>query len=131
LRELGRGFTAKRLDSPPFLKIRGVSTDETLSERVSKEESMFIQGHLQTVFDALYHMGVIDPVLKMDWGKALEEFHQSGRNYSDIIGVVNSCGGDVTDLVSMLQSYDEKSLSYLAMEVAKEFAEFYGRSTIH
>lgn len=33
---------------------------------------MYLQGNLQAVFDALYHMGVIDPVLEMDWNKALE-----------------------------------------------------------
>ena len=28
---------------------------------------MFIQGNLQVVFDALYSVGAIDPVLGMDW----------------------------------------------------------------
>ena len=36
---------------------------------------MYLQGDLQTVFDALFHMGIIDPVLELDWTEALEELN--------------------------------------------------------
>ena len=41
---------------------------------------MFLQGNLQIVFDALYHLGVIDPVLKLDWKKdGYVEFKQCAQ----------------------------------------------------
>ena len=34
---------------------------------------MFIQGNLQALFDALYEVGAIDPILKLDWSEVTEE----------------------------------------------------------
>ncbi len=92
---------------------------------------MFIQGNLQIVFDVLYQMGVIDPVLKLDWQ---EEFHRLESNpnlLSPIIEVVNSCQNDTELLLHRLHKCDEKTLHYLAMEVAREFADFYARTELH
>jgi hypothetical protein len=96
-----------------------------------KGGAMFIQGNLQIVFDALYHMGIIDPVLKMDWNQALEEFTHSGRDFSNVVSVVNNCHDDVDKLMKYLQEFDAQSLQYLAMEVAKEYADYYERETLH
>ncbi|MBX7232643.1 MAG: cytochrome [Bdellovibrionales bacterium] len=92
---------------------------------------MYLQGNLQTVFDALYHLGVIDPVLDMDWSKALHEIHQHAHEVSAIVLVANSYQGDVEKLTLELKKFDQKTLGYLAMEVAREYADFHARQNIH
>ena len=44
---------------------------------------------------------------------------------------VNSCRGDRNQLISQFQQMDQKTLYYIAMEVAREFSEFYERQTLH
>lgn len=92
---------------------------------------MFIQGNLQIVFDALYDMGVIDPVLDLDWKSALDELPKHYDNFHSAIGIVNTHQGDLTDLITQLRSFDEKTLGYVAMEVAREFADFHSREELH
>lgn len=92
---------------------------------------MFIQGDLQAVFDALYEIGAIDPVLKQDWNSITNEMTKNQGDLSTIYRSVNSCGGDRELLVQKLKFMDQKSVIYLAMEVAREFAEFQDRKEIH
>lgn len=92
---------------------------------------MFIQGDLQAVFDALYEMGVIDPVLAMDWEALTVEMAKDPRELSKAFEIINSCKGNRDLMVSQLNVLDEKSLSYVAMEVAREFAEFQSRKDLH
>jgi hypothetical protein len=88
---------------------------------------MYLQGDLQLVFDALYHMGVIDPVLKMDWAEALDKAPEHQAKIDRIVAVANRHQADLSLLMDQLKIFDEKSLSYLAMEVAREFADFHSR----
>ncbi|MGE0762551.1 MAG: cytochrome [Bdellovibrionales bacterium] len=92
---------------------------------------MYLQGNLQTVFDALYHLGVIDPVLEMDWAQALDEMNQHAMAIDEIVQVANQYQDDVEILKSELGKFDEKALGYLAMEVAREFADFHAREDLH
>jgi hypothetical protein len=92
---------------------------------------MYIQGDLQSVFDALFDLGVIDPVLEEDWGQALEELPQYTKEVDRAIAVINMSEGDVFNMVSELGKFDERVLSFVAMEVAKEFADFHSREEIH
>jgi hypothetical protein len=92
---------------------------------------MYLQGDLQIVFDALYHLGVIDPVLEMDWSSAIQERDLHLRLIDQVLHVANKCQGDVEQLTCELQKFDEKTLSYLAMEVAREFADFHAREDLH
>lgn len=92
---------------------------------------MYLQGNLQTVFDALYHLGVIDPVLAMDWGQALDEIGEYTGAIDAIVTVANLHQDDLEILKSELQKFDEKALGYLAMEVAREFADFHAREDLH
>ena len=91
---------------------------------------MYLQGDLQVVFDALYHMGVIDPVLDMDWNEALDEMASFRDNFLKILEVVNQ-KQDLSELMRSLEKFDDKSLGYLAMEVAREFADFHSRELVH
>ena len=91
---------------------------------------MYLQGNLQAVFDALYHMGVIDPVLEMDWGKALDQMDEHVEEFFEILTVANAKQGDVSELMTHLQQFDEKTLTYLAMEVAREYADYHSRETV-
>lgn len=92
---------------------------------------MFLQGNLQIVFDALYNMGVIDPVLDLDWKSALDELPQHFDSFHSAIGIVNSHQADVEDLIDHLKTFDQKTLGYVAMEVAREFADFHSRQELH
>lgn len=92
---------------------------------------MYLQGQLQTVFDALYHMGVIDPVLEMDWSKVLEERNFQTETFTEIVQVANHFQGDLDRLMEELEKFDQKALGFLAMEVAKEFADFHARRDLH
>lgn len=94
-------------------------------------QPLFIQGHLQMVFDALYHLGVIDPVLEMDWSKAMDDMPRYSESLTQVISVVNTHQSDTDSLVKVLEGFDERTLSYLAMEVAREYADFHSRQSLH
>lgn len=92
---------------------------------------MYLQGNLQAVFDALYHLGVIDPVLEMDWAKALEKMHEHADSFVRVVAVANRHQDDVNELMSHLGEFDEETLKYLAMEVAREYADYHSREALH
>ncbi len=92
---------------------------------------MYLQGNLQAIFDALYHMGVIDPVLEMDWSQALDQMPEHVDEFFRIVSVANTCQDDMEELMSNLKKFDQRTLSYLAMEVAREYADYHSRETLH
>jgi hypothetical protein len=92
---------------------------------------MLLQGNLQLVFDALHDLGVIDPVLKMDWTAALEEMPLHSEVLDEVVRVANEFQTDPERLQLELRQFDEQSLSYLAMEVAREYANFHTRASLH
>lgn len=92
---------------------------------------MYLQGNLQVVFDALYHMGIIDPVLEMDWSKAMEELPQHYNDYLEVVRIANTYQDDPEKLVRALEIFNDTALGYLAMEVAREFADFHARENVH
>lgn len=91
---------------------------------------MYLQGNLQAVFDALYHMGVIDPVLEMDWSKALDEMNDYEDEFFQVLNVANEYQDDMQTLMVNLKKFDQQTLSYLAMEVAREYAEYHSRENL-
>lgn len=101
------------------------------NEALIDKGSVFLQGNLQNVFDALYYLGIIDPVLEMDWDEALTLMPNYSDSVQEVIQVVNSFKGTGEELAETLKSYDEKTLGYLAMEVAREFADFHARESLH
>ena len=92
---------------------------------------MYLQGNLQQIFDALYHMGIIDPVLEMDWGNALDQMDAYADEFFHVLDVVNTNQEDMQALMSNLKKFDQQTLSYLAMEVAREYADYHSRETLH
>lgn len=92
---------------------------------------MFLQGDLQTVFDALYTVGAIDPVLKLDWNEVTKEMMSNPQILSDAFQTINSCRGNKELLVQRLHLMDTRSVNYIAMEVAREFCEFQDRKELH
>lgn len=92
---------------------------------------MLLQGSLQAVFDALYEMGVIDPVLKMDWSEAKQaQSRQMKAQVSRAMAVVSVCHDDVQQLITELGMFDDETLQGLAMEVAREYADFHARTSL-
>lgn len=92
---------------------------------------MYLQGNLQAVFDALYHMGIIEPVLELDWSKELGQMAEHADRFLEILAVVNAHQGNVNDLMARLVEFDGKTLNYLAMEVAREYADYHSRQALH
>ncbi len=92
---------------------------------------LHLQGNLQNVFDALYELGVIEPVLKMDWKPTLEEIEQGSQELDRAIRVVNTCSDDRIQLKTELEKLDRHSLEVLAMEVAREYAGYHTREELH
>jgi hypothetical protein len=92
---------------------------------------MYLQGNLQAIFDALYHMGIIDPVLEMDWNKELDKMSQYADEFTAIVNTANSFQEDFQELIQHLKKFDQQTLSYLAMEVAREYADYHSRETLH
>ena len=92
---------------------------------------MFIQGDLQAVFDALYTIGAIDPVLSMDWEAITAEMSKNPKHVHHVCQSVNACRGNKDELINTFNNMDEKSLHYVALEVAREFSEFQDRKELH
>jgi hypothetical protein len=92
---------------------------------------LHLQGNLQNVFDALYELGVIEPVLKMDWKPSLEEMDQGSEDLNNAIRIANTCANDRTRLMTELVKLDRHALEILAMEVAREYAGFHTREELH
>lgn len=92
---------------------------------------MHLQGNLQSVFDALYGLGVIDPVLKMDWRAAFENRHQFKDEVDRAVNVANCYSDDPDRLMNELGKFDDETLKYLAMEVAREYADYHARKALH
>lgn len=92
---------------------------------------MFLQGDLQKVFDALYHLGVIDPVLDMDWQSEFSKIEENPVGLVRIVKAVNQSCGDHFDLMEELKDFAQHDLSHLAMLVAKELAGFHTAGTVH
>lgn len=92
---------------------------------------MFLQGDLQIVFDALYTVGAIDPVLKLDWSEVTKEMMSQPQILSDAFQTINACKGNKDLLIQKLHMMDQRSVNYIAMEVAREFCEFQDRTELH
>ena len=92
---------------------------------------MYLQGELQKVFDALFQLGIIDPLLKKDWKQTLERKKKFGIEVDRAVDVANSFQEDVSVLISRLGSFERSTLEYLAMEVAQEYVEFNERKQVH
>ena len=92
---------------------------------------MLLQGDLQIVFDALYQMGVIEPLLKKDWEDSFNNIPKENKTYQDAIKTVNEYAGNLPDLIHKLSDFDRQTLEYLAMEVAREFADYSTRQSVH
>ena len=91
---------------------------------------MFIQGDLQVVFDALYSVGAIDPVLGMDWEKINTEMNSSPQLVNNACASINACAGDKERLIETLKTLEPKLLNFVALEVAREFCEFQDRKDL-
>ncbi len=88
---------------------------------------MHLQGDLQKLFDALHQLGIIDPVLKMNWAQERSMQVDYGQRLAHAVQVANTHQTDFTILLSELEKLDSKTLSFLAMEVAREYADFHSR----
>ncbi len=92
---------------------------------------MYIQGDLQIVFDALYSVGAIDPILKADWQLITKEMEKDPSRLNRICSEINRCSGNFEKIKNTILSTDPKSVEFLALEVAREYTEFQDRKQVH
>ena len=92
---------------------------------------MYLQGNLQIVFDALYGLGVIEPVLKKDWKRESKDLPVYKDKLTEAVTTANRYQQSSEYLAGQLRFFDQKTLEFLAMEVAKEFADFHSRDRVH
>ena len=92
---------------------------------------MFLQGDLQAVFDALYSIGAIDPVLQADWGQIQEQMEEHPELVNQALEEINACAGDRDQIIQHLNQLDTQTLTFVALEVARELAEFTDRQALH
>lgn len=92
---------------------------------------MYLQGDLQVVFDALYSIGAIDPVLKMDWSGITSQMEQFPHRVHEVCRSINECNGDQRLIVQTLHMMDPQAVNFIALEVAREFCEFQERKELH
>lgn len=92
---------------------------------------MYLQGNLQLVFDALFSIGAIDPVLKMDWQAVTKEMEEEPQRLHYACEILNSCADDFSRLVKTLKDMETKTVQFIALEVAREFCEFQDRKSLH
>ena len=92
---------------------------------------MFIQGDLQAVFDALFSIGAIDPVLGKDWSALNDEMNNNPHLVVNVCNAINSCSGDRNRIRETLLSMNKKQIEFVAIEVAREFSEFQDRTQLH
>jgi len=89
-----------------------------------------LQGDLQLVFDALYQMGVIEPLLNTDWSDRFNSIPKNDREFQRAVQTVNESQETVRDMIARLSGFDQKTLEYLALEVAREFADYSTRQSV-
>lgn len=92
---------------------------------------MRLSGNLQTYYDALDELGVIDPLLKTDWSQ-LDALKLN--RYSDFERLIKKMNHltSVKDIIKKeLIGYDAQMIQFFAMEVAKEYAEFHKEKSTH
>ncbi|MEQ1876096.1 MAG: cytochrome [Bdellovibrionia bacterium] len=89
-----------------------------------------LQGDLQLVFDALYQMGVIEPLLETDWSDRFNSIPKHDERFQEAVRTVNEAPGTVREMITKLSSFDQQTLEYLAMEVAREFADYSTRQSV-
>lgn len=92
---------------------------------------MFLQGNLQAVFDALYKIGAIDPVLKLDWDTVNRQMLANPQIVHAACSEINACKGNTELMVEKLHRMEEKSIHFVALEVAREFCEAHDRKELH
>ena len=67
----------------------------------------------------------------MDWGKALDEMPSYAEQFFEVLDVANHFQDDMQELIVNLKKFDQQTLSFLAMEVAREYADYHSRQTLH
>lgn len=102
-----------------------------LNPQSEKTPGRFLQGDLQAVFDTLFEMGIIDPVLKQDWSEHIQNIENDSFTIRRAVDIVNRCGSDREQLKTELERMDSKTLELLAVEVAREYADFHSRAIVH
>jgi len=95
------------------------------------QQSRFIQGNLQAIFDALFFVGAIDPMLQSNWEDVKSEIKDFPRRLDRAIETINQCQGNTSNIVKVLQSLEKGEIQILTMEVGRELAEFADRRSLH
>lgn len=92
---------------------------------------MKLNGNLQTYYDALDELGVIDPLLKTDWSQLNSLRDLRFSDFEKLIDRINQLDSSKDKIKKELICYDSQMIQFFAMEVAKEYAEFHKEKKMH
>ncbi len=92
---------------------------------------MKLSGNLQTYYDALDELGVIDPLLKTDWTQLDHMRILRFTDFEKLIDRMNRLKCAKEQIKKELISYDAQMIQFFAMEVAKEYAEYHKDKQTH
>lgn len=92
---------------------------------------MRLSGNLQLYYDALEELGIIDPLLKIDWAELnslkMTRFH----DFEKLVDKMNRLDSGKEVIKKELICYDSQMIQFFAMEVAKEYAEYHKQKQTH
>ncbi len=92
---------------------------------------MKLSGDLQTYYDALDEMGIIDPLLKSDWKQLDTLRYLRFTDFEKLIFKMNQLSSTKDQIKKELISYDAQMIQFFAMEVAKEYADYHKDKQTH
>lgn len=92
---------------------------------------MKLSGNLQTYYDALDELGIIDPLLKTDWTQLDTMRVLRFTDFEKLIDRMNHLNPVKDQIKKELISYDAQMIQFFAMEVAKEYAEYHKDKQTH
>lgn len=90
---------------------------------------MYLQGHLQDWFEALYQVGVIQRMLDLDWQDLQSYREQHQDHYAALLLQLNTLPlGQKLEVLSQMSSLEQ---NLIALEVAYEFVQYESKQQLH
>ncbi|MCX7675625.1 MAG: hypothetical protein N2Z70_07345 [Bdellovibrionaceae bacterium] len=90
---------------------------------------MYLQGHLQDWFEALYQVGVIQRMLDLDWQDLQSYREQHKEHYGALLHQLNPMPlGQKLEALSQMSSLEQ---NLIALEVAYEFVQYESKQHLH
>jgi hypothetical protein len=67
----------------------------------------------------------------MDWSEVAAQMHKEASKLEKAVSFINDCKGSKEQMIEKLNQMDPQAVTFIALEVAREFAEFQDRKELH